>query len=508
VGNFKKASRIQGGNVRSFADLFRGRDDAYGFYGSIANAKATDRGKRVGMAATRRAAVTPELWKEHLAGKNRLGIGPVMRDGRCWWFCIDVDFYQETGLHEDIAHRIAECGLPLVQTRSKSDGAHLWCFFAEPISAANARSIAENFKRKLALPNEHVDIFPAQDKADDVGNWVNLPYFGETCRCAGEDGAQDLTIEEFLEYANTRLQHPTDLTLRAREKVKSSTSDAPPCIDFMQANGLPEGYRNNGVTQFAIYAMKAKGDNWKEAVEQFNEEHADPALSKYELKTIFKSVQSSTYGYLCDKIKSLHCNKTECKKREFGIGGGSTSGGNVNDIILERLEKIDGEEPIYRVTIKGKRFQISLDQLFLYNSFKKAALGAINEFLPMVKQPDWEIYMNDHLEQMEIQEAAADTQMRDRVIKVFQRYAENATSESLKTAVERGVPYYDGHNLVFRGDEFMQIIDRQLNRLPREKTWAYMRDWGCVLVERDGSKFWMFVPDGPLWFDPDKGAQV
>lgn len=488
--------------MRSFADLFRGRDDAYGYYGSVANAQPTERGKRVGIASTRRAPVTPELWQDHLAGKSRLGIVPVMKDAKCWWFCIDVDFYQEKGLHDDIAHRIEECGLPLVMTYSKSGGAHLWCFFSEPILAPTARTIAENFKRKLALPSEHIDIFPVQDKADDVGNWVNLPYFGDACHAHG-----DLSIEEFLEYANERLQHPSDLSIRAKEKVKTSKSDAPPCIDFMREHGLPEGYRNNGVAQFAIYARKSR-EGWKEAVDEFNQEACEQPLSRHELSAIYKSIQGSNYAYLCEKIKSLHCNKTECKRREYGIGGGASDNGSVEDIVIERLEKIDGEEPIYRVTIKGKRFQITLDQLFLYNAFKKAALGAINEFLPMVKQPTWEAFMNDHLEQMEIQEAAADTQMRDRVIRIFQRYAENATAESLKAAVERGVPFFDGHNLVFRGDEFMQIIDRQLNRLPREKTWAYMRDYGCVLQEHEGMKFWVFVPVGPLWFDPDKGAQV
>lgn len=495
--------------MKSFSDLYRGRDDAYGYYGDITNAQATDRGKRVGRAATRRAPVTPELWTAHLAGETRLGIVPVLKNGKCGWFCIDVDFYQEKGLHEDIAARIRECGLPLVQTKSKSGGAHLWCFFSDPILASKARSIAENFRKKLSLPDEHIDIFPAQDKADDIGNWVNLPYFGDACHCVGESGSEDLALEEFLEYANDRVQHHSDLEVRSKEKVRTSKSDAPPCVDWMKENGLPEGYRNNGVTQFAIYALRSKGDTWKETVEQFNEEAPEVPLSKYELRTIFKSIQSKNYAYLCDKIETLHCDKKECKLREYGIGKGKSSAG---DIVIERLEKIDGEEPIYRVTIKGKRFQINLDQLFLYNAFKKAALGAINEFLPVIKQPEWEVFMNDYLQMMEIQEAGEDTQMRDRVVKVFQRFAENATAESLKVAVERGVPYFDGHNLLFRGDEFMQIVDRQLNKLPREKTWAYMRDWGCILVEETVEdkkmKFWKYVPDGPLWFDPEKGAQV
>lgn len=497
--------------MRSFAELFKGRDDAYGTYGSIAHAQATDRGKRVGRAQTVRGAVTQALYDAHLAGEQRLGIAPVLKNSTCWWFCIDVDFYQEKGLHESIASRILELGLPLVMTRSKSGGAHLWCFFDAPISAGKARETAQAWAKKLKLPTEHVDIFPAQASADDIGNWVNIPYFGDACHCAGEDGEQNLSLEEFLEYANERVQHSTDLKKKTEEKVKSSASDAPPCIDYMIENGVPEGYRNNAVTQYAVYAKKAFPDAWKDKTREFNDEHCDPAMPGPEVTVVLKSVQAKEFQYLCKKIETMFCDKKECKLREFGIGGGPRKAEDI-DIDIQRIEKIDGEEPIYRVTIKDKRFQINLDQLFLYNAFKKAALGATNEFLPVIKQPEWEIFMKDVLERMEIEEAAADTQMRDRIIRIFMRFAEGTTTESLDVAVDRALPYLEGKNLIFNGDDFMQIVDRAFTRLPREKTWAYMRDWGCVLVEREvgghKKKFWMYVPDGPLWFEPDKGEQA
>jgi hypothetical protein len=82
--------------MRSISDLFKGRDDVHGYYGLLST-KPTERGKRTGKAATRRLPVTPELWQAHLEGRERLGIVPVLRDGTCWWFCIDVDHYQETG---------------------------------------------------------------------------------------------------------------------------------------------------------------------------------------------------------------------------------------------------------------------------------------------------------------------------------------------------------------------------------------------------------------------------
>ena len=59
----------------------------------------------------------------------------------------------------------------------------------------------------------------------------------------------------------------------------------------------------------------------------------------------------------------------------------------------------------------------------------------------------------------------------------------------------------------------MERVDRQISRLPREKTWAYMRDYGCVLQEYtiDDTKIkcWCLVlEDRPLWFNPEEGKQA
>lgn len=487
--------------MRSLPDLFRGRDDVFGYYGNISNAKASGRGKRVAAASTKREPVTSELWQRHLSGESRLGIVPVLKDGKCWWFCIDVDHYQEHGLLEEICAKIDELGLPLCVTRSKSGGAHIWCFLDEPMVAAKMRAVAENFRKKLQLPDDHIDIFPKQDKAHDIGNWVNMPYYGEACR--GFDGVKDLSVDDFVALANSRLVLAADLRVKSSEKTAALNSGAPPCIDHMREEGVPEGHRNDAMTHFCVYAMRAFPDDWKLKAQEFNEESCDPPVDKQEMRNIFKSVQKGGYQFLCRVIKEIYCDKATCKKREFGIGQDAA-------FEIENIEKIDGELPIYRVTIDGIRFQVTLDQLFLYNSFKKIALGATNRFLPMMKQQEWEEMMRDTLEMMEITEAAADTQMRDRVIKAFQRFAENSSTLSLKVSLERGTPFYDGKQIIFRGDDFMQIIDRQLVRVTRDQTWVYMRDWGTVQIECDidGKKipFWSYVVKGPLWFQPEEQA--
>lgn len=509
--------------MRDFASLFKGRDDAHGKYASIKGRKATDRGKIVSRAASVHEPVTAEKVKEHLNGTNRLGIIPVMTDGKVWWFCIDIDFYElsggktleEAGGYTKIADAISLCALPLVMTRSKSGGAHLWCFLEEPIPANDAAKIAAAFNKKLNLPavlginqkeyDEHLDIFPANASPDDIGIWVNLPYFGAECHCLGEDGKQDLTLPQFIAYSNAHIAHLSDLKFKQAEKVKAKgpKSDRPPCIDFMYEKGIPEGHRNDCVTQFAIYALKAFPDTWEEETRGFNEEVCDPPLRHDEVTPIIKSVGLKQYeGYMCKAMQSVFCDKGECRKRAFGIGKQA-----VGDVGIEHIEKIDGENPIYLVTVEGKTFQVKAETLYRYGSFRLSAMQSLNRLLPNMKQPEWEDLLADHLEMMEVTEAATDTQMRDRVIKQFQNWCAQATvTDDFDAAMEANCPYYDGKRILFSGDALLSQLDRQL-RVSRDDAYVYMRGWGTLMIEEHGRKLWCWIQKGPLWFDAYKGKK-
>ena len=484
----------------------------HGYYGMLGT-KPSDRGKITGKAATRRQPVTPELWTAHLEGRERLGIVPITRDSTCWWFCIDVDHYQEAGLHEDIAARIEELNLPLVMTRSKSGGAHLWCFLSEPINAADAIVVAKDFKKRLALPDGHVDIFPAQADAEDCGNWMNMPYFGDQCHATGPDGTGNLTLAEFEKLANETAVLPSDLKI-VRKSAKAKTSKAPksqlpPCIDHVIAEGcVPEGHRDNFLTHVAVVYKRAYPDNWEEKVAEFNQEYCDPPLDRAEVRKTVNSVRTKEFGYFCEKVSQIFCDKAACKKRDFGIKGPDN-----NDLAVDNMEKIDGEEPIYRVTMYGKTFTIDLDTLFNYQHFRKAVLGACNKFLPNMKNDDWAEVCQGLLDLAEVNEAAPDTQMGERVVANFKRFASGATSESLDAALMRGLPFYDSerHHVIFRGDDFMQLIDRNL-KIDRDKTWVYMRTGGCIqneyTVAAKKEKLWCYVVSGDLWFDPSEGERA
>jgi hypothetical protein len=488
--------------MRDIPSLFRGREDVHGYYGLL-NQKATDRGKKVGQAATRRRPVTPELWADHLSGKARLGIVPVLKDGKCWWFCVDVDNYQDEGLHEQLAARIQELALPLVMTRSKSGGAHLWCFLSEPMPAAQAIKAAESFKKRLGLPEDHVDIFPAQGKASDVGNWMNMPYFGDQCHGCGIDGLQSQTVEDFVKYANERTVHPDDLKVARKGDRTTVDSGLPPCVDHFLAEGIPDGARNNILTHIGVAFKRAYPDDWEERLHEANQEMADPPLDRSDMRQICKSLKSHELQYFCAKVSEFYCDKEACKKRAYGIGRGPTS---LDDgaLPIDSIVKLEGEKPIYKITSSTEViFKISLEELFYYQKFRMAFLGATDIYLPNMKADEWTERLNGYLEKMHTEQQGDDTQMGDRVVQLFKRFGERSVTSSLKEALERGLPFYDGSRIVFRGDDFMQMIDRSL-KLEREKTWWYMRQAGTQLENR----LWVYPVQGELWFNPDEGEQA
>lgn len=511
--------------MRSIAELFKGRDDVHGYYGLL-ETKPSDRGKRTGQAATKRQPVTEELWQQHLTGKQRLGIVPVCKNSKVWWFCIDVDHYQDPTLLEKLATKISETGLPLVMTRSKSGGPHLWCFLSEQLDAAVARTIAHVWAKRLDLPEGHVDIFPAQGNVMDVGNWMNMPYFGDQCHGAGEDGKQNQTLAEFEEYANTRLTDPNDIKSDKKEAQKATSkrtkrgtgkgSQLPPCIDHFLEDGINEGGRNNVITHFGVVYKNAYPDDWEEKVREVNSEHCDPPLPRDDMRNITRSVKTRELGYMCDKVKEAGgiCDIVACKKRTFGVGQGSAidEDGEVDleQFPLTSITKIDGEKPMMRVTSKlNVTFMLTPTELLNHMKFRDAFYTHTLIALPRMKDDEWGEMLNAFREKVNTQAAAPDTQMGERVISQFRLFAARSNTDTLELALQRGLPYYSNRTITFRGDDFMQLIDRSL-KLERERCWAYMDGHGCKMVDHGKEKLWEYtVPESvELWFNPYEGEQA
>ena len=113
--------------------------------------------------------LTPEGIDAHLRGEAHIGLYPLSDDDTCWW--VAADFDKEAAMLDALAYMKAarSYGIPAVLEVSQSGrGAHVWIFFAHPISASVARmpaAIAARFTVVAYLRRSR----PQRDKCHTSG---------------------------------------------------------------------------------------------------------------------------------------------------------------------------------------------------------------------------------------------------------------------------------------------------------------------------------------------------
>ena len=182
-----------------FRSLFRGRDDVYavrwvgrdGRTGySPAGIREWNRAPHVGKAKKRPIThsrlfpLTEEVVRDHLLGRQTIGVYPLLQDDTCWFVAVDFD---KRTWEADARAFLETCNgltVPAALERSRSgNGAHIWIFLAEPIPAALARRLASalltrTLERRYSIGLDSYDrLFPSQDTMPKggFGNLIGLP---------------------------------------------------------------------------------------------------------------------------------------------------------------------------------------------------------------------------------------------------------------------------------------------------------------------------------------------
>ena len=189
--------------VSDLASLFTGLKLAYGSYRPNED---NGPGKQKGQYRVVSEEIDDDrlidLWNNHLEGKESLGIVPICEDNTCVWGAIDIDTYP-LDLAELIERLVKRGEMPFVVARSKSGGAHVYCFVSEPVSAALMQSKLKEIAASFGYGT--AEIFPKQTKLllekGDRGNILNMPYFGgasSTRYAHNDEGEGILDLEVFL----------------------------------------------------------------------------------------------------------------------------------------------------------------------------------------------------------------------------------------------------------------------------------------------------------------------
>ncbi|MFP4428963.1 MAG: TOTE conflict system archaeo-eukaryotic primase domain-containing protein, partial [Desulfovermiculus sp.] len=186
--------------IALFRQLFRGREDVYpklwqnrkgrsGYIPACANEwKRPICGKpkvKCGQCDNRSLIpITDQVIYDHLAGKQTIGVYPLLPDDSCWFLAADFDkesWQDDVLVFLNVCH---EMGVPAALERSRSgNGGHVWIFFQSPVNAGTARKLgcalltrAMERRRQLGL-DSYDRLFPNQDTLPKggFGNLIALP---------------------------------------------------------------------------------------------------------------------------------------------------------------------------------------------------------------------------------------------------------------------------------------------------------------------------------------------
>ena len=189
-----------GDKVALFRRLFRGREDVYPLRWESAKGKSgyspacgnewkpgichKPRIKCADCGQRRFLPVTDQVIHDHLAGKQTIGIYPLLADVTCHFLAADFD---KSDWREDARAIMASCrelAIPAALEISRSgQGAHVWIFFSDPIPAREARQlgaalISHTCDRTRSVSLDSYDrLFPDQDSLPKggFGNLIALP---------------------------------------------------------------------------------------------------------------------------------------------------------------------------------------------------------------------------------------------------------------------------------------------------------------------------------------------
>jgi len=455
--------------------MFEGNLEHHGKF--MFSGEKREDGKVLGGGKTVREPVTVDLWTDHLKGKVQIGIIPINQDSFCKFGAIDIDTYNLD--YSEVLKKIEKHKLPLVFIRSKSGGAHLYCFCRKYVKA----SVMQKKLREMAsmIGQGTAEIFPKQTEVlkerGDVGQWINMPYFGAdaTERYAVTLTNKKVELEAFIRLVDNKQIEPDELE-NFEPELSSYFEDGPPCLQHIDTIGLQEGFRNQGMMNIAIYHKKKYSDDWQKRVEEYNLKLAKPLPPK-EILILIDSVKRKEYNYTCKKQPICdHCNAKLCRTRKFGVNEGDDFPS------LSSLTKICTEPPLWFIEVEDAgRVELTTEELQSPRYFQRRCMDALSMVPPMVNNKVWLIMIAELMKDLNEVEIPMDLTPSGQLMQHLEDFCLVRPGDENAECLLRGnIWNYDNHHH-FRLSDFLQYLDRKrFNYFRSNQITTILKEYGVT----------------------------
>lgn len=518
--------------AKQFMERFSGLERAHGQYTVTGLSAEGDKGKMTGSRGTHPdEPVTLELWEGHLAGRMGLGIIPIRDDATVRFAAADIDEYKVKCIEcngakdgcEACEHRgwnyldlvalqakIVKLDLPLLVTRTKSGGAHLYIFFREPVKADLARAKLAEWVVALGYPG--IEIFPKQSKLaneNDVGNWINMPYAGVeteagTNRYGIKPDGTPLTAKEYLKLAEKMAVADED-ALGAIElpDVDEDWEDAPPCLQVLAAQGFSEGSRNNSLFNIAVYLRKRHGDDgaWQRFVDHYNESYIHPPLATREVGILSRSVNKKNYNYKCKDLPIVSvCNRAVCLTRLCGVSSNADDPG----VVFGPLVKLKTDPPTWIWDVNGQRLELTTDAIMDQRKFQARCMEVLSIWPNPIKPATWNTMVREKLASIEEIDVPVDATKEGQLWSHLSDFCTSKVQGKALDEILMGKPFTDDKikRTFFRGADFMQYLTQhRVSGVSERDLWRWLRrmeaEHHSQSLKGKNTNFWS-VPAFPI----------
>ena len=156
--------------------------------------------------------LTTEAVRAHLIGRDSLcrdvvAIYPMLEENMTWLLAADFDEHNWQADVTTFCKCCRNAGLtPAVERSRSGNGAHVWFFFSQPVSAADARRLGSGLLTKTMNSRHELSfssydrLFPSQDTVPKggFGNLIALPFQGQ----AQKNGNSLFVDEHFVPHSD------------------------------------------------------------------------------------------------------------------------------------------------------------------------------------------------------------------------------------------------------------------------------------------------------------------